>query len=291
MLYTAKALAAGRELRNTVIQHPSFHKALNLIANAIEVGNGTGIFTGVRIMAPSGCGKSLLIECLQKNIINSQFLEGELSVIRTELKESPSVSQIQGGLLENFKYGLIDQGRRSANNNDVHRVLLAAIAEHRVQLIVLDEIQHIFSPFNDKVATHVIDWLKRLMNMTGVPIVLVGTELMDRLGAVDPQLTSRIPTAIKLMPFMHNAEWVGFLKALVKQCHAVDLSIIAETPLVTQLYGITKGVVRPLKSLLVQAVIMAVNAEEKSLTVGRLLAAYEMVYGPEIASENPFNVY
>lgn len=291
MLYTKKAMAAGRELRNAVIRYPSFYKALNLITNAVEVGNGTGIFTGVRIMAPSGCGKSLLIECLQKNVTKSSLLDGELSVIRTELKETPSVSQIQGGLLDNFKYGLVDHGRRSVNNTDVHRVLLAAIKEHRVQLIVLDEMQHVFSSHNDKVATHVIDWIKRLMNMTGVPIVLVGTELMDRLGAVDPQLTSRIPTTIKLMPFMHNSEWIGFLKGLVSQCHAVDLSIIAESPLATQLYGISKGVIRPLKSLLVQAVIMAVNAEEKKLTVERLLSAYEMVYGPEIAAENPFNVF
>ncbi|HCP77520.1 MAG: hypothetical protein CML16_17285 [Pusillimonas sp.] len=291
MLYTAKALSAGRDLRNVVIQHSSFQKALLLVANALEVGNGAGIFSGVRIMAPSGSGKSLLIDCLQKNIINSPFLEGELSVIRTELKESPSVSQIQAGLLENFKYGLIDQGRRSQNNNEVHRVLLAAMREHRVQLIVLDEFQHVFSPSSDKVSTAVIDWLKRLMNLTQVPVVLVGTELMDRLGAVDQQFTTRIPTTVKLLPFQHNAEWIGFLKAMAQQCTAVDMALISQSPYATQLFGITQGVVRPLKTLLVQAVIMAVNAGEKHLSAERLYEAYAMVYGPEIASENPFSVY
>ncbi len=291
MLYSAKALAAGRELRNVVIRHPSFHKALELVANVVEVGNGAGVFSGLRVMAPSGSGKSLLIECLKKNTINSPFLEGEFSVIRTELKESPSVSQIQSGLLENFKYGLMDQVRRRQNNNDVHRVLLAAIREHRVQLIVLDEFQHVFSTSNDKVSTPVFDWLKRLMNMTQVPVVLVGTELMDRLGPVDPQLTSRIPTTIKLMPFLHNVEWIGFLAALAQQCTAVDISLISKAPVATQLFGISKGVIRPLKALLVQAVVMAVNADEKELTVERLYAAYSMVYGPEIAAENPFSVY
>lgn len=290
-MYTPEALAAGRELRDVVIQHPSFYKALSLINNAISVGNGAGIFCGVRVTAPSGSGKSLLIDCLQKNTINSPFLGNEFSVIRTELKESPSVSQIQGGLLESFRYGLMDQVRRRQNNNDVHRVLLAAIAEHRVQLIVLDEFQHVFSSANDKVSTSVLDWLKRLMNMTKVPVVLVGTELMDRLGPVDPQFTTRIPTTIKLMPFLMNAEWVGFLKALAQRCTSVDLSIICSPPLVSQLYGITRGVIRPLKSLLVQSVIMAVDAEEKALTVSRLYSAYAMLYGPEIAADNPFDVY
>lgn len=290
-MYTPQALAAGRELRDVVIQHSSFQKALELISNAIEVGNGAGVFSGVRITAPSGSGKSLLIECLQKNTIDSPFLDGEFSVIRTELKESPSVSQVQSGLLENFRYGLMDQVRRRQNNNDVHRVLLAAVREHRVQLIVLDEFQHVFSSANDKVSTSVIDWLKRLMNMTQIPVVLVGTELMDRLGPVDPQLTTRVPTTIKLMPFILNGEWVGFLKAIVHKCVAVDLSIIINPPLVTQLYNVTRGVIRPLKALLVQAVIMAVNAGEKELTVDRLYSAYSMVYGPEIAAENPFSVY
>src|SRR3546814_14069928 len=117
MLYSPIALAAGRALQDAVIQHSSFHKALELIANAVEVGNGAGVFSGVRITAPSGSGKSLLIECLKRNIINSSFLEGEFSVIRTELKESPSVSQIQGGLLENFKYGLMDHARTRQTNN------------------------------------------------------------------------------------------------------------------------------------------------------------------------------
>lgn len=291
MLYAPHALAAGRALRDVVVHHSSFHKSLELIANAIEVGNGAGVFSGVRVMAPSGSGKSLLIECLKKNTINSSFLGKEFSVIRAELKESPSVSQIQAGLLDNFGYGLMDHVRRRQNNNEVHRVLLAAIQEHHVQLIVFDEFQHIFSSSNDKVSAPVVDWLKRLMNMTGVPVVLVGTELMDRLSSVDPQLTSRIPTTVKLMPFQLNAEWVGFLKALAQQCTSVDLSIVSKPPLVTQLYAVTKGVIRPLKALLVQAVIMAVNAEEKELTVERLYAAYAMVYGPEVAAENPFHVY
>lgn len=291
MLYTEKALAVGRDLRDVVIGHSGFQDALNLIANAIEIGNGAGVFTGVRIMAPSGSGKSLLIECLQNNTINSPFLNDKLSVIRTELKEAPSVSQIQGGLLDNFDYGLTDRGRRTTNNNEVHRVLIEAIRAHRVQLVVLDEFQHVFSPNSDKVATHVIDWLKRLMNITQVPAVLVGTELMDRLGEVDRQLTSRVPTAIRLLPFQCDAKWVGFLKAFAQHCTAADLSLIFEAQIATQLFRITQGVPRELKRLLVQAVVMAVSGDEKTVTRERLYAAYGSVYGPETASENPFDVF
>lgn len=289
MSFNERAVATGKALSSSVIQYPSFTKALELISNAIEIGNGTGVFTGVRVMAPSGCGKTLLVKCLKNNTFNLDMLSHELSVITADLKEAPSVSQIQGGLLDNFKYGLTS--RRASNNNEVHRVLVSAMAEHNVRLIVLDEFQHVFSPNGDKVSTQVIDWLKRLMNITQVPVVLVGTEQMDRLGAVDPQLTTRIPTTIKLLPFQHNAEWVGFLKAFARECSAVDISIIYEPQLALQLFRVTNGVLRPLKTLIVQAVAMAVNDDEERLTRKGLYAAYRMIYGPEVSMENPFDVF
>lgn len=288
MKYNDRAITAGRALRNAVVQYPSFLRTLELISNAIEIGNGTGIFTGVRIMAPSGCGKSLLIECLKNNILNLDMLKHDLSVITVDLKEAPSVSQIQSGLLDNFKYGLTS---RRVNNNEVHRVLVSAMKEHKVKLMIFDEFQHIFSPNGEKVSTQVIDWLKRLMNITQVPAVLVGTEQMDRLGAVDSQLTTRVPTSIKLLPFQHNAEWIGFLKALSVQCTAIDISIIYEPDIALQLFRITGGVIRPLKTLIVQAVVMAVSVEAEKLTREGLYSAYRFVYGDDVSMENPFDVF
>ncbi len=286
-MYSEAAISAGRHLSNVVIQHTSFREALNLVANALAIGNGAGIFAGVRVTAPSGTGKSLMIDCLKKNIIASPYLANELSVIGAELKESPSVSQIQGSLLDNFNYGLSDSGRR-VSNNEVHKVLISAMKEHRVQLIVLDEFQHIFSTHGGKAITSVIDWLKRLMNITQVPVLLVGTELMDSLGAVDPQLTSRIPTTIRLEPFAYSVDWVAFLRALAKQCTAVDLSIIHDVEFARKLHEVTKGVLRPLKSILVQATIIAVHIGEKTLTRQGLQEAYRLVYGPDAAKESPF---
>ncbi len=289
MPYTERALAAGRHMADVVVPHAAFCEALDLIANALDMGNAVGLFAGVRVTAPSGSGKSLLIDCLQRNTINSPYLTEPLSVIRTELKEAPSVSQIQGGLLDNFGYGLTGRGR-TTNNNEVHGVLIEAMRAHKVQLVVLDEFQHIFSPTSEKVATHVIDWLKRLMNISHVPVVLVGSKLMDRLEGADRQLTSRIPAVIRLPAFQCDAQWVGFLKAFAKECSEVDLSPIFGRQVALHLFRVTQGVPRELKRLLVQAVIMAVDSDENVITPVRLQAAYAKAYGPDKAAEDPFHV-
>jgi type II secretory pathway predicted ATPase ExeA len=290
MPFSEKARTIGRDLSNVVVQHAAFREALELIANALEMGNAVGLFAGVRITAPPGSGKSLLIDCLQKNIIDSPYLTEPLSVIRTELKEAPSVSQIQAGLLDNFGYGLTGKGRATSSNNEVHGVLIEAMRAHKVQLVVLDEFQHIFSPTSEKVSTHVVDWLKRLMNIAQVPVVLVGSKLMDRLEGADLQLTSRIPAVIRLPTFQCDTQWVGFVKAFAKECAAVDLSPLFDRQMALHLFRATQGVPREFKRLLVQAVMMAVDSHEKFITPARLHAAYAMIYGPEKASEDPFHV-
>lgn len=288
MLYTKEALKAGQKLRNAVIRYSAFDRALRHIVNAVELGNGTGIFAGVRIIAPSGSGKSLLIECLRKNIVDSPFLSGALAIICTELKESPSVSQLQAGLLDNFNYPL-EIGRRSTNN-EVNRVLLAAIKEHNVKLAVIDEFQHVFTGNGDRASIPILDWVKRFMNLTGLPVAVVGTQMLEKLSYSEPQFTSRVPTAIKLTPFRYDGDWIAFLRALSAHCEAVDISIIFDSNISRKLFKVCEGSVRPLKALVIQAVVMAITEGEEQLHEERLYHAFDMLFGAGGGAENPFIV-
>lgn len=288
MPYSKEALDAGRELQERVIRHAAFDLALDHIVNALEIGNGTGVYAGVRITAPAGSGKSLLIKCLHRNIVASPLLANKLSVISTELKEEPSVSQVQDGLLANFGYGLVGNRVRAKGNNDMNKVLLRAIVEHEVKLIAIDEFQHVFSADSERLSVHMIDWVKRLMNLTRVPVVLVGTELMDQLSEIDPQFTSRVPTSIRLPRFEWDANWLGFLAELARSSTHTDLSIICDRSVAKHLYEASKGLVRPLKSLLVQVVTMAVSGAVAHVDAELLAQAYTLTYGEAGAPPNPF---
>lgn len=286
MLYNDDAIRVGRAIAHSIVPYSSFTAVVRQICNAVEVGNGTTIFAGVRVAAPSGTGKTLLIKYLKDNLMRSPMFNSELSVIQASLKENPTVSQVQNELLANFNYGL-DGAARRANNNEINLILVKAIEQHRVRLIALDEFQHVFLTGGTKVATTVIDWLKRLMNLTGVPVILMGTEMMDRLDTVDPQLTSRIPTVVKLSPFLLNTEWVGFLQALSESISAIDLSSI-HRDFAADLFRATKGSPRPLKAILTQAAMVAVNQGLSTITKEVLADAYRLQYGPSSDGGNPF---
>lgn len=286
MTYSAKALEAGLRVSRIFINHNKFSEAIDAVGNSLHLGNGTETFSGVRVIAPSGTGKSLLLDCIKKNVRKWPMLNVDMPIIHTSLKETPNVSQIQDGLLGNFKYGLSGAYRRS-NNNEVNNILVTSIKQFKVRGIALDEFQHVFLANGTSVSLPVIDWLKRLMNLTGVPAILLGTEQLERLATTDPQLTTRIPTTIRLRPFKYDEEWVGFLKAFAHKSVEIDIHCIHKE-LSREFFLCTKGVARIFKAVLVQAVMIAIDEDKSQLDRSHLRLAFQRHVGEEYESENPF---
>ncbi len=289
MAYSRKATEIAKTFQGLIIPHTKFNAAANSIENAIEVGKFAGTFAGVRVSAPSGSGKTVLLEFVRSRMEQASDEERSKDIIFASLKENPSVSQVQGDLLDNYNYAARNLGRSSGNNNDVNLVLVKAIAHHRTRLIAIDEFQHVFLTGGVKAATPVVDWLKRLMNLVQVPVVLLGTESIDRLEGLDEQLLSRIPTVARLGYFALNTEWRGFLNALASGCKEFDLSIISkDRGTAVTLWEATKGSPRSTKTLLVHAICIGVTAEKTELTREILKDAFVAHRGVDASAENPF---
>lgn len=286
MAYSRYSTEVANRFQSLIIPHTRFIAAARSIESAIDVGKLTGTFAGVRVTAPSGAGKTVLLEYVKSNLAASEFDDKAKNVVCASLKENPSVSQVQSALLEKFDYAV---PARAANNNDVNVILTKAINHHRTKLIVIDEFQHVFLTGGVKFATPVIDWLKRLMNLVQVPVVLLGTEALDRLEGTDEQLTSRIPTIARLAHFSLNGEWRGFLTALANGCKEFDMTMLAkDRAAAIALWAATRGSPRNTKTLLVHAICIGLTAEKTELTLEILKDAFIAHRGGDAALENPF---
>lgn len=286
MDYSEQALKAGQAFSKIIVPHTEFQSAVNFLKDAIQIGNHTGVFSGVRIIAPSGSGKSLLISHITDFMKKNNPSDANIPVLSVSLKENPSVAQIQGDLLANFDYGL-RHTTRSSTNNEMNEVLVTAVKQHEVRLIAIDEFQHVFQSRGQKISTVVIDWIKRFMNLTGIPFALAGTEPMGQLNELDPQLTTRISTVLSLSLFSPTREWLGFLKALAAGCPEVDLNPIHDT-FAKKLYDATSGSPRLLKALLVRSIVLMVTRNEGQITENVLREAFTLQHGTKTMLENPF---
>jgi hypothetical protein len=285
MPYTEDALIVGRRLNKVVVNHSSFVQALEGIGRIIQLGNELGAPRGMCLVAPSGCGKSLLIDLLRTNACGWPFLNPQ-SILVAALKENPTVSHVQGELLSQFKYPITPKPSER-NNSSVNKVLVHAIAHNKIQLTAIDEYQHIFLTRTDGVRRSINDWLKRYMTLTERPILLTGTEELLALENGDPQISTRISSTFRLAPFKHDAEWKGVLKCFIESCPEVDLRSMLSLSS-RDLHTASQGVFRNVKQLVVEAAMIAVDDQHKALDRTHLCLAFARVYGAASSRENPF---
>ncbi|KVX50657.1 TniB family NTP-binding protein [Burkholderia stagnalis] len=285
MTYSEKALNARRALHQIVVNHSSFVQALDGIGRVIQLGNDLGSPIGMCLIAPSGCGKSLLIDLLMRNACGWPFLNTQ-SVLVAALKEAPTVAHVQSELLKCFKYPIPIKVSVSTNAT-VNNVLIEAVARRKIQLTAIDEYQHVFLCGKEGVRRAINDWLKRYMTLTEKPVLLTGTEDLSALATADPQISTRISGTFRLMPFKHDAEWKGVLKAYADNCDSVDLAPL-RNEYSRELYMASQGVFRALKGLVLESVMIAIDEGATAVNKGHLAAAFLRIFGPASTRENPF---
>jgi hypothetical protein len=286
MNYSERALGVGAGIHQIRVNHTLFKEALTGIGRTIQIGNHLREPTGMSVIAPAGAGKSLLIECVKKNVCNWKFLDPS-GMLVVSLKEMPTVAQIQEDLLTNFNY-VIPPKVNLRTNATFFNLLVAAIAQHCIWLIALDEFQHVFLAKKNGVHAAVIDWLKRLMTQTRVPILLCGTEALRKIESADPQLSTRIPAVFNLTAFSDDAEWKGLLNAFAKASKEIDLCPLADK-YSTPLFDATEGIFRTLKNLIVEAAMIAIDEGHSAVDKQHLHDAFQRVVGPGSTKANPFS--
>lgn len=285
MPYSTKALRVRRELYEMVVGHSSFKQALDGIGRVIQLGNDLGAPIGMSLIAPSGCGKSFLIDLLKRNAFGWPFLNDQ-SVLVAALKEAPTVAHIQTELLNCFKYPIPIRPSASTNAK-VNSVLVEAVSRRKMQLIAIDEYQHVLLCGKDGVRRSINDWLKRFMTLTELPVLLTGTDELAGSLTADAQISTRISGTYRLLPFKHDEEWLGILAAYEEKCDAVDLAPL-RTEFSWDVYLASQGVFRTLKGLILEAVMIAVDDKAPVICKKHLGTAFQRFFGPASTRENPF---
>ena len=284
MSYSHRAIQAGYRINQIRIHHPAFKEALDGVGRVIQLGNNLERPVGACVIAPSGAGKSFLIESVQRNVCNWPFLRPE-SVLVASLKEAPTVAQIQEDLLADFNYAIPPRTGRKTNAA-LFNVLVASIEQHDIQLIAIDEYQHVFLSRKDEVRVAINDWIKRLMTKTSRPVLLSGTELLRGIEKADPQLTTRISSIFNLPEFQNDLDWRGVLNGFVTATSDVDLSEL--NTYAKPIFHATKGVMRTLKSLIIEAAMIAIDAETTKVEKDHLRLGFLRLFGPGSSRSNPF---
>lgn len=272
------------EIMGTIVMHTRFNRAYVGILDIIKIALATKIPLGATVIAPSGCGKTALINCLTKAIPSRDPLYEGIRSISVSAEANSTIGHLVSGLMKGLGY---PPSIRASTLYEQSSLLASALRERGVIVVFIDESQHIFRGKRSNSAAAITDWIKQISDEGEVVVVMLGTREMRPLFEFNEQLGSRAPAHFELREFERNAAWIGLLKKISETVTKLDLSAIF-TNLNKPLHLATGGALRPLKQLLLAGAMEAIEKKSPTLEQIHLASGYEKIFGADPRIPNPF---
>jgi Bacterial TniB protein len=187
------------------IPFPPFDKAMKSIEESLSMYRETGIAECSLVYGEAGAGKSTLCQTVvHRHPRYSQPERDILPVVAIKIPAAGTISSVADELLLALGDPTPNRGTISAKTMRV--VILCRAC--KVELLLLDEAQHIYD--RGAAATHykVGDWFKGLIDQLGVPVVLLGLPPLRQLLQVNEQLRRRFGKRMSLALGQNEAETI-----------------------------------------------------------------------------------
>lgn len=245
------------------------------------------------ISGMSGCGKTSSAEYYLKDFPRIETDEGTVVPVLFSSILSPATDKsVVTGLLESigdpcsYRGTVVSQTLR----------LIKLIKKCKVELIILDEFQHLIDRESAKILQNAANWLKTLINETQIPMVLLGMPWSDVILRANSQLKRRFQARLELNPFNWKTpegqnDFRKLLKMIEERLPLMERSNLADFNMAFRCFCASGGIIFNVMRIIRTATEIALTLKQEKLTLDCLAQAYEEEIGlTDIQSGNPFEV-
>jgi Cdc6-like AAA superfamily ATPase len=252
------------------------------------------------VMGVQGAGKTRLITRYKRRF-ETRLVNVETSVGIAEVTQIPVlVATIphrasDKAVVTELLRELGDPDPEDGSTEEQTSRLLDLLEKCGVELIILDEFQHIIDAESDKVLMKVANFLKRILKVSRKPLVLVGMPNSVRILDGNPQFNRLFTKRMHIEPlaWSDKEEQKCDLKRFLDQVD--DLlplpvrSQISCHDIAYKFYLATGGNIARVMKLVRKAAEFAINNEEDSITENHLYRAFnDQLKDQDGKIENPF---
>lgn len=247
---------------------------------------------GMLITGPQGMGKTTLWKRYVKRFPRTKTETGIIIPVLTVGIKAPATPK---SLVTVLLSALGDPAAERGTNVAQTLRLYSYLERCQTELIILDEFQHFIDRDLSKVLKTISDWLKMLMNDTGIPIVLIGmpnsVRVLDARG--NEQLKRRFSVRESLQPFTWSVKGdlslFKFLKELDDLLPLIESSNLADKDIAYRIYCATNGEMYRVMDLVRMAASIALDEGVERIDMQLLSKAYKECPPPdELDADNPF---
>lgn len=268
---------------NLIVDYPRFSEVIEKIEYCHKTSKVSSEPENLFIGGPTGAGKTTVCDEYVKRY--PRIEEGKITKTPVLKVTIPSPAT-EKGLVTKMLYELGDPLAETGSRLVQTIRLMRFIEKCGVELIILDEFQHFIDRDSAKVLQTVSDWLKVLIEDTGIPMVLLGlneefyTNHAEKIFDANPQLSRRFAHRHILEPFRFSStkeieEFRTFLYIIDNSLPLGTSSRLADTDMATRFYYASDGVVAYIMKLIKKGTSMALQRDEECMTMDILTKAFD----------------
>lgn len=270
-----------------VIVYPLLQQILNDIE---ECKNSVHRLNQVKSMFISGdskYGKSTITKIYKKKYPDIVTEEVTLkSVLYVKVPAPAYIGSLKSKILEYLGDPFYNKILRGYQSDSRITTLLKRCG---VQLILLDEFQHLVEGNRHKVLIDSSDWFKNLIDDCGISVVFIGMPDAENVLIENKQLGNRVRIRHSLKPFEFNSkEFRIILDKFDTQLPFEEKSNLAQDDIWKRIYLATGGIIGFIKILITESTRLAAKEELSCINEEILYKAYNnKLY--DTSSDNPFS--
>ena len=272
--------AVRKQIESIRVAYPRWQGIVEEIGRCQEWGPVAAEPPCLLVVGPTGAGKSTLVETYAQEH-PAVLTESGITypVVRATIPTPATIKALAMVLLA----ALGDPRATSGTVGAMTYRLTHYFRDCKVELLILDELQHFRDRDNRRVLENASNWLKTLIKETGVACVLVGLQgEAEEVVGLNPQLARLFGAPHVLLPFTWDErrpelrrEFVAFLALVEAALPLAERPDLAGTGMARRLHGASGGVMAHLMELLRGATYLALAEGQATLTREVLGRAFE----------------
>ncbi len=274
------------------IMYPQRTEVLIALQNCLDTNEYSSETSGLFIGGFSGVGKTTILESfIEKYPRKYEGVCTQIPILKVSMPARATIKGTVCEILNEIGDPNADRGTLSSLTSRLKRY----IKECGVKMIILDEFQHLIDGESKKILINTSNWLKKLMEDAGVPLVLTGIPHAEKIINHDQQLNRRMLWRYYLDPFNYTTEkdvqdFHTLLDLIDSKLPFTKKSELSQPILAERIHMITDGTLGLVMSLIREAACNAIDRNAICLELNDLNTAYKGMEGRQQQSviSNPF---
>jgi type II secretory pathway predicted ATPase ExeA len=266
-------------IKVNIVNHPSYNEILETLEEVHLFSTDSVESDSLFLYGTPGVGKSTVLEKYRdkypEQLINRCTI---VPVLYNKVPVGATPKSLASSLLSSLGDPAYDKGTET---NQTER-LIKLIHKCKVEMIMIDEFQHLIDRETKHVLNKASDWLKKFFDDVGVPIVLCGMPESIKIFEHNEQLDRRFLKKVRMEKFNYSTSeeqiyFRTFLNEIDEQLPFFYKSNLAKKSLANKFYYATNGIPSYINMLLREATTIAAKNGNDSIDENHLYSAFRKI--------------